>query len=45
MKKRIGVVIALAAVALALGTFVLADVKKAKAKKVQAAYLVAILPA
>jgi hypothetical protein len=45
MKKRIAVVITLAAVALGLGTFVLADVRKAKAKKVQAADLVALLPA
>ena len=45
MKKRITVVIALAAVALGLGTFVLADVKNTKAGKVQAAELVALLPA
>ena len=45
MKKRIAVVFALAAVAFGLGTFVLADVKNASARKIQAAELVALLPA
>jgi hypothetical protein len=45
MKKKIAIMFALAAVALALGTFVSADVKKAGVKRVQAADLVALLPA
>lgn len=45
MKKRIAVVLVLITVALGVGAFVSADVKKAKAKKMQAAELVALLPA
>lgn len=45
MKKNIALIAAIAVVALAFGSFVSADVKNAKAKKVQAGELVALLPA